>query len=265
MKRATSSKAHGDVSASSLDAPLLLVFTLGASCERRRRSLLPAAWGRLEESLHQVCFEKALDAGREVGCRLTVSSPLDFELPPDVERLPQPGGDFGTRLDRALSRAFEESAGPVVLVGSDAPELSAEHLRRTLELLAADPELVVIGPSLDGGFYLLASRRPLSCDLAAVRWCCRDTRRSLRRALRREGRRIVLLPPLADLDRRPDLERWLAEECGVATAIWLHLCRAITSLLASLRRPSVAPRATCPRLLPLRLRRDRGPPLFAAP
>lgn len=263
MKPTTASKTPREASASS-DAPLLLVFTLGASCERRRRSLLPEAWGSLEESLHQVCFENVLDAGREAGCRLAVSSPLELELPGDALRLSQPGSDFGSRLDGALRRAFAETSGPVVVVGSDAPGLCADHLRRTLELLEADPEQVVIGPSPDGGFYLLASARPLGCDLATVRWCCRDTLCGLRRALHREGRRVVLLPPLADLDRRPDLERWLAAERAAMSAVWRQLRRAILSVLAALRRPLVAPETVGPRRLPLRLHRERGPPPLLA-
>ncbi len=141
------------------DRATLLVFTLGAHCESRRRKLLPPAQKTVEDSLHQACLDSALAAGRAAGLRLEVSSPLELVLPADVDRRQQSGPDFGSRLSSALERTFAEQDGPVVLVGSDVPDLEARHLCRTLEVLDEDPDSVVIGPSPDGGFYLLAAAR----------------------------------------------------------------------------------------------------------
>lgn len=217
-------------------APTLLVFTLGEECESRRRHLLPATHRPLERRLHRAC----LDAGRSAGLRLEVSSPVDFRLPGDVRRRRQRGADFGTRLRGALSEAFAEGSGPVVVVGSDVPGLGPEHLRRALSALDEDPERVVIGPSPDGGCYLLAAARPLGGALAGVRWCCRETLASLRWALCREGRSVVLLPPLADLDRRADLERWLATARRRTADAWHRRLARLARLLADLRRPAAA-------------------------
>ena len=244
----------------------LLVFTLGARRESRRRRLLPAAQGPVEDGFHQACLESALAAGRDAGLRLEVCSPLELALPADVERRPQRGRDFGSRLEAALARTFAEREGPVVLVGSDVPDLSAGHLRRALEALEEDPDRVVLGPSPDGGFYLLAANRPLGAALSRVRWRCRRTLSSLKRALRRQGREIVLLPTLADLDRRADLERWLA---GSARAEhWQSdlrrlLVARVKEILADLRRAEWQDIALF--LLPATSRAHslRGPPLPA--
>ena len=76
--------------------------------------------------------------------------------------------------------------------------------------------------------------------LAAVRWCCRETVDSLKRALRRHGLSVVMLPPLADLDRRADLERWLAHRrSGFSpsrTGAWDLLVSRLLQLLADLRQ-----------------------------
>ena len=240
----------------------LLVFTLGARRESRRRRLLPPAEKALEDRLHQACLDAALAAGRAAGFRLEVSSPLELALPADVARRPQRGSDFGSRLQSALERTFAEQGGPVVLVGSDVPELEASHLRRTREALEHNPESVVIGPSPDGGFYLLAASQPLAAALSEVRWRCRQTLRSLKQALRREGREIVLLSPLADLDRRADLEVWLAH-APRRDGLWRGLISRLSEVLAGLRRAWLPDSPSRPSCRELRAHRLRGPPIAA--
>ncbi len=229
--------------------PTLLIFTLGASYEARRRRLLPASHERLERRLHQALLDNALDAGRDAGCLLEVATPLDLDLPADAHQSPQQGSSFGDRLARAWQAAFEAHGGPLLLVGSDLPGLTARPLRRAQALLAEDPERVVLGPSPDGGFYLLAAARPLGDALDAVCWCNRHTLRTLRRALEHAGRPVVLLAPLADLDQRRDLERWLAQS-SPEDLHWLALRDALGRALLALRRvpwsrtsPSVRRRA----------------------
>ncbi len=249
-------------------SPTLLVFTLGARRESRRRKLLPPALEAIEDRLHQACLDATLAAGRAAGCRLEVSSPLELVLPADVRRRRQRGAGFGSRLERALGETLAERRGAVVLVGSDVPDLDEAHLRRTLTLLEEDPERVVIGPSPDGGFYLLATARPLGEALSRVRWRCRETLRSLKRALGREGREIVLLPPLRDLDRRADLERWLAGSrrsgTGAADTPWRRLIVQLARALAELRGARDAEVCPAPRRRAFRAASLRGPPRLAA-
>jgi len=216
--------------------PTLLVFTLGADRERARRSLLPHELRALELGVRQGCLETALAAGRACGCRLEVCSPSPIALSPDVQNVAQEGPDFGSRLERAMLAAFGRGADPVVIVGTDVPGLAARHVSRALALLADDPGAVVIGPSPDGGFYLLALRRPIAGLGTATRWCRRDTRRGLLRALRAAGREVVLLEPLADLDRRADLEGWLAVKPGREDR-WRGLSRLLRRLLAQGLQP----------------------------
>jgi hypothetical protein len=127
-------------------------------------------------------------------------------------------------------------AGPLLIVGADVPGLDARLLRAAIEGLAQDPEAVVVGPAKDGGFYLLATARPLGSVLREVRWCGRDTRKTLLVALARAGRPVLLLPPLRDLDRPADVERWLAER-GVHPRLVHVWSDRLRGLLSSRRRP----------------------------
>ncbi len=268
--------------------PTLLVFTLGAAGERARRPLLPGAHGRAELELRHGLLECALEAGREAGCRLRVSMPdaarRSGDLAADVGHVPQDGEGFGQRLELACRAARVDAATsgdsgalvPLLVVGADVPGLSARHLRAALDALAADPEAVVLGPSPDGGFYLLGTARPLPGLAGLTRWCRPDTLARLRRSLHRSGRRVVLLEPLADLDRRHDLERWVATSArrtpgrtpcpsGPTFAarlqvLWRSLLRRLARLLADLRRPPTrrSPRHLRPALVPVRS--PRPPP-----
>jgi uncharacterized protein len=198
-------------------APTLLVFTLGAPRESARRRLAPAGLQGMETALRQACFDAALAAGRACGCRLTVCSPERGRLPEGVEHLPQRGGDFGARLEGACA-AVGRRRGPLVVVGTDVPGLADRHLREALQLLAGDPRRVVLGPSPDGGVYLLAAAAALP-PLGAVRWCRPSTLADLSRVLAEAGREVVLLEPLADLDRPADLDRYLSRKASGKTPV----------------------------------------------
>jgi 2-phospho-L-lactate guanylyltransferase (CobY/MobA/RfbA family) len=239
--------------------PTLLIFTLGAARESARRGLLPPGMRDLEIGLREGCLEAALAAGRSSGCRIEVCSPSPLALPQGIENVPQEGTGFGSRLEGAMRHAFARGASPLVVVGSDVPGLSPSHVTRALDLLADDPDRVVLGPSPDGGIYLLATARPLG-GIAALPWCRRDTLRHLLRALREAGRPVVLLEPLADLDRPADLERWLANP--LFESRWRPLARLLRSALAG-RRRALPVSAGSPRPAFASALSGRGPPLPA--
>jgi hypothetical protein len=234
-------------------SPTLLVFTLGPGAESARRGLLPGKLRGVEAEVWRGCLSAALEAGRAAGCELEVCSPTLLDLPVDARHAPQVGDGFGARLEKAMTRSF---SGPVLVVGTDVPGLASRHLARALSLLAEDPDRVVLGPSPDGGLYLLAVSRPIAGLAGATRWCRRDTLRGLVRALRSAGRPVVLLEPLADLDRRADLETWVARR----DARWQGLIHLLRRLLSALCRPVVPLLAGGPQPALVPVRAGRAPP-----
>jgi 2-phospho-L-lactate guanylyltransferase (CobY/MobA/RfbA family) len=237
----------------------LLVFTLGAAAERSRRRLLPGALEGMELGLRQACLEGTLEAGAACALRLEVCSPERLPLPAGAAHVPQAGDGFGERLERALHGALERAGrGPVLVVGSDVPGLGPRHLADALAHLADDPRRVVLGPSPDGGFYLIAAAAPIPGLAGAARWCRRDTLAALRRSLAAGGREVVLLEPLADLDRPADLDAWLAT-AGSWSDRWRMLATLLRRALAERRRPVLPRQAAAPRGLPAVLA-SRAPP-----
>jgi rSAM/selenodomain-associated transferase 1 len=124
--------------------------------------------------------------------------------PGGVRRMQQPRGDLGERMDRVM-RAF--GPGPVVIVGSDIPDITPRHIDAAFRALGRHD--AVFGPADDGGYWLVGlRRRPFQPDLfKGVRW---STRHALADTLANLGGRYdyALLETLTDIDDAESLERW---------------------------------------------------------
>ncbi len=117
--------------------------------------------------------------------------------------VPQGPGDLGARMGRLLRTL---PPGPVVIVGSDIPDLRPVHVARAFRLLGRHDW--VFGPAADGGYWLIGARRrraPPRETFANVRWssahALADTLANLK------GARIGFLEALADVDTGADLSR----------------------------------------------------------
>jgi rSAM/selenodomain-associated transferase 1 len=69
----------------------------------------------------------------------------------------QTGNNLGERMKNAFATAFAEGFKKVVIIGSDCPQLNQAHIAEAFDLLSAHE--VVIGPAVDGGYYLLGMKR----------------------------------------------------------------------------------------------------------
>jgi glycosyltransferase A (GT-A) superfamily protein (DUF2064 family) len=78
----------------------------------------------------------------------------------DVTVFPQNGDGISGRLADAIGRVFAHSAGPLLIVWPDLPRLRSAHAAAALDDLQNGCDLV-LGPVIDGGFYLIAIGRPL--------------------------------------------------------------------------------------------------------
>lgn len=77
---------------------------------------------------------------------------------PDATYLTQEGDDLGARMRHAAGAVFARGYEACVLAGADAPELEAADLREAFSLLREKD--AVIGPTFDGGFYLIGMSKP---------------------------------------------------------------------------------------------------------
>ncbi len=123
----------------------------------------------------------------------------------------QAAGDLGRRMQAAFQHAFRGGAARAVLIGSDIPELDADLLARAFAALR-DSE-VVLGPSRDGGYYLLGLTAEVAGRLyfplfADIPWSTGNVFAMTRDRLEKAAATVAILPTLRDVDRPEDLN-WL--------------------------------------------------------
>lgn len=163
--------------------------------------------------LHWACTE---DTAALLGCSLPrlpkwlflSEEPVPEIVLPDGFRLAiQQGSTLGDRMAAAFRCAFASGARRAVIFGSDSPTLPESLPQQAFDVLA-DSDLV-LGPTEDGGYYLIGCRRFDPELFHAVEW---STPRTLQQTLanaERLGFRAAILQRWFDLDEWEDVERLL--------------------------------------------------------
>lgn len=161
--------------------------------------------------------EHTLRAVRQVGhARVVVCyTPADARaavaawLGDDVELRAQRDADLGVRMAGAIEDALAGGTGPVAIVGTDCPGLDPQLIDRAFaELANAD---VVLGPAMDGGYYLLAVKRNHPALFAGIPWSSPETFAATTSAAAVAGLRVGLLDQRRDIDTAEDWAAWCAE------------------------------------------------------
>jgi rSAM/selenodomain-associated transferase 1 len=138
----------------------------------------------------------------------------------------QRGSDLGQRISAAVNHVWTETSGPVIVIGTDTPTLTARVLTGAAQLLRSGTE-AVIGPALDGGYYLIGLTRPKPAAFAIDPrlWGGDQVLDATLAALRRSQTRVVLLSALRDLDT-PDDAAALAADPATPPAVTALLATA---------------------------------------
>jgi hypothetical protein len=116
-------------------------------------------------------------------------------------------GDLGQRLEAAAQVLFEAGHESVVFLGTDTPHLDAKLIVQSIDLLQQCD--VAIGPSEDGGYYLLALKKPCSALFHDIQWGSEKVLLETTQRLDRQQIPFRLLEQNFDLDRPEDLKRLL--------------------------------------------------------
>jgi glycosyltransferase A (GT-A) superfamily protein (DUF2064 family) len=116
----------------------------------------------------------------------------------------QSEGDLGERLEKILRLALKRSH-MVLAIGSDTPNLPPAYLESARRALATAD--AVLGPSLDGGFYLIGLKDCPIGVLDGIQWSHSTTLAATTAKLEHFGMKTVLINPWFDVDSHDDLER----------------------------------------------------------
>ena len=166
-----------------------------------------------------LCFvQDVVTSALTVGANLIVAftpaegrSVLGAALPQNVLWLQQQGANLGERLDSVINHAAESAFSPIVVLGADSPTIPPSLIENALHVLTTGAAEIVLGPTTDGGYYLIGFRKPDSAVLRNVTWSSPSTFEQTVRNIKQLELSLFTLPQWYDVDTFADLN-FLANE-----------------------------------------------------
>jgi rSAM/selenodomain-associated transferase 1 len=199
----------------STPAALVVFARLPAPGEVKTR-LVPPLSGEEAARLYDAFLRDALDQYQalDVAVRLYLAPPAD-PIPPDL--VPegmgvhlQHGDDLAARLLRAFVESFAAGFERIVAIGTDHPTLPTPFIEAAFEALE-EPLSAVVGPSDDGGYYLIGMNELYPSLFQGMAFSRPDVFEETVRRAGESDAALVVLPPWYDVDRPADVSR-LARE-----------------------------------------------------
>ncbi len=115
-------------------------------------------------------------------------------------------GDLGKRLASGFEESFQSGYNKVIAIGSDCPQITSQDLQEALKSL--DKYDCVLGPALDGGYYLIGLRVFHPVLFSNISWGGEFVLQQTITNIKQNGLSWTELRPLADIDRPEDLALW---------------------------------------------------------
>ncbi|GMM93430.1 TIGR04282 family arsenosugar biosynthesis glycosyltransferase [Qipengyuania sp. MTN3-11] len=187
-----------------ISEPRLTIFARWPEPGLAKTRLIPAlgAQGaaRTYRRLLEHTLAEARGSGLSVEMRTTGAEPDRFvaEFGRGIRYVDQGPGDLGERMARVPA--------PAIIIGSDCPDCDAAMIRRAASALRDHP--AVIGPAMDGGYYLIGFTRAQPALFADMEWSTDTVFEETMRRFGAFGIEPFVLPRLRDVDTPEDLSRY---------------------------------------------------------
>ncbi len=140
---------------------------------------------------------------------------------PEVLLLPQAAGGLGERLRQASDQLFTAGGGPILLIGSDSPDLPAAMIMEALAALEQGADVVTV-PCLDGGYALLGLQRSSPTLFEDIPWSTAGVLAATRRRALQTGLTYQELAQWDDLDDLASLKRLVKRSPETGTARYVQ-------------------------------------------
>jgi len=185
---------------------MIAIFAKAPVPGRVKTRLIPALGAEGAADLARAMLEDALDAAASLNLLLcTDPGPDDPDwrglIPAGTATMAQGEGDLGQRLARVAQTVLARE--PVMLIGTDCPELTAERLRAAWAALADHD--AVIHPAHDGGYALLGLRRFHPSLFEGIAWSTASVAADTIARIRARGWSLHIDDTLHDVDEPEDL------------------------------------------------------------
>jgi len=133
---------------------------------------------------------------------------------PDFLLVPQRGPDLGARLANSFEHLFTLGHAAVFAIDSDTPTLPTPFLEQALDLIATPGIDLVLGPSEDGGYYLIGLRALYRELFEDMPWSTAQVVPETFRRAEGKGLKVAALPLWFDIDTPKDLKQLAASLAG---------------------------------------------------
>lgn len=148
-------------------------------------------------------------------------------LAPRAEIVPQIAGDLGARMSAIVADRFAGGASAVLLMGSDHPTLARAEIDQALRWLQEGGDPLVIGPTQDGGYYLIGLTRPHPELFNQIHWSSPTVLQETLSRAQGAHLKVRQLSVCHDIDTIDDVVRLQEEishhrDIAPATAHWLR-------------------------------------------
>jgi rSAM/selenodomain-associated transferase 1 len=205
-----------------VSANLLIVFAKTPTAGQVKTRIgavtgMEAAATIYESMLKNILKESATNEGWHQVIAVTPESDASYFSELGLDLFPQCGSNIGKRMGHALNFGFLSGADRVIVIGSDLPSLTAVDLFEAFSKLETEP--CVIGPCLDGGFYLIGCTSKRLKDVLAVlnadiSWSTPKVLKEVQALSLKLHCPIFLLPVKQDIDTYDDWVGYLASRNG---------------------------------------------------
>ncbi len=187
----------------------IVVFGREPRVGRVKTRIADAVGASTAAAVYGALLDHTIEVVRSIGMpwTLSIAAPADpgwaATLPIEIEV--QAEGDLGRRMHVCLQRWLTDGADRVVLIGSDIPAVSPDHLWSAFDALTDCA--VVLGPAGDGGYWLVGQRAPGVDCFSGVPWSSPHTLAATRKRLEELGVAWTEIDTLSDIDTVDDLRR----------------------------------------------------------
>ena len=132
---------------------------------------------------------------------------MEALAPPEFRLVAQEGPGLGERLSTLLAGLVADGHPGAIAMDSDSPTLPMEYVVEAAEALERGRADVVLGPTEDGGYYLVGLRRRQAALFTDIPWSTDQVFELTQKRAQRLGMRVHVLPEWFDVDTESDLRR----------------------------------------------------------
>ena len=186
---------------------LLIIFTRNPVLGKVKTRLAKTVGDKTALDIYHFLLQKTKEVTKKISCDKKVyysEKIIEDDLWDQYiyQKKEQYGNDLGERMKNAFNDGFKNNYEKIIVIGSDLFDLESSHINEAFKKL--NHNNVVIGPALDGGYYLIGLKKLHPKIFQNKNWGTSSVRKETLKNLEKVD--VHLLPMLNDVDVIEDIE-----------------------------------------------------------